>query len=152
MTTGSGAMKTIWAALSEAGATVFRNNVALAAVGKITWIKQAGTCRVLPGDAVVRNARVLHAGLFKGSGDLIGWTEVVVTPEMVGKTVAIFTSVEAKDGTGKSSTEQRTWRDNVVKAGGFAGEARCEVDALRIIGLDRVKTNKVIDAIRRVGK
>ena len=134
MTTGSGAMRTIWEALSEAGATVFRNNVALGAVGKISWIKQAGTCRVQPGDAVVRNARVLHAGLFKGSGDLIGWTEVVVTPEMVGQTVAIFTSVEAKDGTGRSSTEQKTWRDNVKAAGGFAGEARNAIDARNIIG------------------
>lgn len=134
MTTGSGAMKTIWLALSNAGATVFRNNVALAAAGKITWIKQAGACRVQPGDAVVRNARPLHAGLLKGSGDLIGWTEVVVTPEMVGQKIAIFTSVEAKDGEGRSTPEQRTWRENVKKAGGFAGEARNAVDALQIIG------------------
>ncbi|MGL6040062.1 MAG: hypothetical protein ACRC01_02545 [Deefgea sp.] len=30
------------------------------------------------------------------TGDYIGWTPVLVTPEMVGKTVAVFTSVEVK--------------------------------------------------------
>ena len=30
------------------------------------------------------------------SSDLIGFTEVVITPEMVGKTVAIFTAIECK--------------------------------------------------------
>lgn len=30
------------------------------------------------------------------SGDLVGWTRVTITPEMVGKTVAIFTVAEVK--------------------------------------------------------
>ena len=30
------------------------------------------------------------------SSDFIGWTPVVITPEMVGKTVAVFTALEAK--------------------------------------------------------
>lgn len=30
------------------------------------------------------------------SGDYIGWTRVVITPEMVGKTVSIFTNAEVK--------------------------------------------------------
>lgn len=124
----------IWKALAQAGATVFRNNVAQAVVGRIVWIREACTVRLQPGDAVVRNARVLHAGLMKGSGDLIGWTEVVVTPEMVGRTVAIFTSVEAKSGSGRSTPDQVKWRENVRRAGGFAGEARNDVDALSIIG------------------
>jgi ribosomal protein S19 len=35
-------------------------------------------------------------GLCKGSADLIGWKRVTVTPEMVGSTVAVFTSIEVK--------------------------------------------------------
>lgn len=29
-------------------------------------------------------------------GDLVGWTKVEITPEMVGKTVAVFTAIEVK--------------------------------------------------------
>lgn len=126
-------MRRMWLALENAGATMFRNNVALAVVGKVTYIKEVCAVRLRPGDAVVRNARPLHAGLFKGSGDLIGWTEVVVTPEMVGTTVAVFTSVESKDQT-TSSDDQKKWRRNVLRAGGFAGEAHSDAEALAIIG------------------
>ena len=42
------------------------------------------------------NARVLHAGLVKGGSDLVGWSPLVITPDMVGKTVAMFTAVEVK--------------------------------------------------------
>lgn len=127
-------MSRMWVALSVAGATMFRNNVAQAVVGEITMARARGSVMLNPGDAVVRSARWLHAGLQKGSGDLIGWTEVVVTAEMVGQKVAVFTSVEAKHGSGRSTTEQKRWRKNVLDAGGFAGEARNDVDALAIIG------------------
>jgi hypothetical protein len=129
----SNIMRRMWMALSNAGSTLFRNNVALAVVGRVTYIKEVCAVRLGPGDAVVRNARPLHAGLIKGSGDLIGWTEVVVTPEMVGTKIAIFTSIESKDGT-KSTEDQVKWRRNVQRAGGFAGEARNDVEALAIIG------------------
>lgn len=134
MTLAANTQNRIWKALAQAGATVFRNNVAQAVVGRIIWIRETCAVRLQPGDAVVRNARVLHAGLIKGSGDLIGWTEVVVTPEMVGQTIAVFTSVEVKSGSGRSDRDQVKWRENVKRAGGFAGEARNDVDALSIIG------------------
>lgn len=59
-------------------------------------------------------------GLFVGSGDLIGWTTRTITQEMVGSTVAIFTSVEVKTGTGVASLEQKNWKDAVESAGGIA--------------------------------
>lgn len=35
------------------------------------------------------------------SGDQIGWTSVVITPDMVGKTVAVFTNIEVKSNSFK---------------------------------------------------
>lgn len=127
-------MRRMWVALSRAGCTLFRNNVAQGIAGRATWIRQTVTLTLQPGDVVVRQGRVLHAGLTVGSGDLIGWTPVVVTPEMVGQTVAVFTSIESKDGKGRSTKEQVQWREIVQKSGGFAGEARNDVDALVIVG------------------
>jgi VRR-NUC domain len=116
------------------GVRSFRNNVALAAAGRIQWIKRTETIKLNAGDAVVRNARPLHAGLVKGSGDLIGWKRVTVTPEMVGKDLAVFMSVEVKDGdNGKTSTEQNTWRNVVIDFGGIAIVARSEADAVEQI-------------------
>lgn len=41
------------------------------------------------------------------SSDLIGWTSVVITPEMVGKKVAIFTAIEVKPETFKINPPYR---------------------------------------------
>lgn len=60
------------------------------------------------------------------SGDLIGWTKVVITPEMVGQTVAVFTSIECKregwepDPKDKREEAQRKWAKAVNDAGGIA--------------------------------
>jgi hypothetical protein len=128
-------MKTIMLAASAAGATIFRNNVAQGVVSNsITWIKgREQSVTVRPGDAVVRGAREVHAGLFEGSADLIGWTPIVITPDMVGRTVAVFTSIEAKSGTGRLETDQKTWMRNVLAAGGLAGEGRDPETAARLI-------------------
>jgi hypothetical protein len=129
----SGIGKTIMLALSRVGVMIFRNNVAQGVVGRTEWIREKKQVWVNPGDCIVRNGRVLHAGLFKGSGDYIGITTVVVTPEMVGSKVGVFTSIEAKAGT-KSTPEQKNWHAAVVAAGGFSGEARSAEDALTIVG------------------
>ncbi|HUT43393.1 MAG TPA: VRR-NUC domain-containing protein [Desulfobacterales bacterium] len=59
-------------------------------------------------------------GLYPGSGDLIGWSEIIITPEMVGKNIAVFTSVEAKTKNDILSDKQIKWIDNIEKAGGIA--------------------------------
>ncbi len=128
----------MWLAASAEGAQLFRNNVAQAVVGKVLWIKggeQSVTVR--PGDAVVRNARVLHAGLFEGSGDLIGQTPVLITPDLVGRTFGVFTSLEAKFNTGKPTTEQKTWAKGVRAGGGFAGTAYTVGEAVALVRMWR---------------
>lgn len=81
----------------------------------------------------VPGSRYQSFGLMQGSADLIGWTEVTVTPEMVGQSVAVFTSIEVKTATGRARKNQERWATYVKKSGGLAGFARDEQEARRII-------------------
>ena len=80
-----------------------------------------------------RTGRPVQFGLARGSADLIGWRTVVVTPEMVGQRLAVFTSIEVKTPTGRLSPAQRNWLGAVHKAGGIAGVARSVADSLHIV-------------------
>jgi hypothetical protein len=62
----------------------------------------------------------IHYGLCKGSGDLIGWRSVVITPNMVGKTIAQFASIEAKTCGTRITDEQLSWHKTVEKEGGYS--------------------------------
>lgn len=77
---------------------IFRNNVGMAVIG----------------------SRIVRFGLFKGSGDFIGWKEVIVTNEMVGKKIAVFLSIETKRKGGHRTKEQLNWCDQVNSSGGIA--------------------------------
>lgn len=112
---------------------LFRNSVGFGWVGKFEKIERAGMARVQPGDVIVRKARPLHAGLATGSGDLIGLVSVEVTPAMVGRKLAVFASLEAKEGSGRLEPEQRAWLDMVRAMGGIAGEVRTLDDAARLL-------------------
>jgi len=72
-------------------------------------------------------------GLARGSADLIGWRSVVVTPDMVGQRIAVFTSIEVKTATGRLRPEQQAWLGVVQGAGGIAGVARSVEDANEIL-------------------
>jgi hypothetical protein len=102
---------------------LFRNMVAKAWVGKLKTPYKNGEVSLFL-------AHPIQAGLIDGSGDTIGWTTVTVTPDMVGKQVAVFTSIEAKTDTGRPQPNQIVWQANVVKAGGIAIIARSGQDAL----------------------
>ena len=81
-----------------------------------------------------QHGRPVQFGLAKGSADLIGWRTVTITPEMVGSTVAVFTSIEVKSATGRLKPEQQQWLDAVQAAGGIAGVARSVEDAQLLLG------------------
>lgn len=66
-------------------------------------------------------------------GDLCGWESRLITEDMIGQRVAIFTSLEAKEGTGRMSPDQKNWRDQVLAAGGIAAEVRSVDEAERLI-------------------
>lgn len=56
------------------------------------------------------------------SGDLIGWRPVFITPEMVGKVLAQFVSIECKSQKKHARIEkaQTAWAELVRKNGGLA--------------------------------
>ncbi len=100
------------------GATrLFRNNVGMA------W-QSNRTQKFRDGSMLLVMPRLVRFGLFKGSGDYIGWTSVQITQEMVGTRVAIFTSIETKRAKKSAkSDEQKRWIKVVNLAGGRAGFA-----------------------------
>jgi hypothetical protein len=75
---------------------------------------------------IITNPRPLMAGLHKGSSDLIGWKTVEVTPDLVGQHVAIFTAVEVKTGSGRTTVEQEQFLQAVRAAGGIGVVMRDE--------------------------
>ena len=104
---------------------LFRNNVGLGYMGTVA--------REEPPIIVLRNYRHVKYGLHVGSSDLIGWRSIEITPDMVGKRIAVFASVEVKTETGKPTDEQKNWIDQVRKAGGIAGVVRSVDDAVRLL-------------------
>jgi len=78
--------------------------------------------------------RKIHYGLYKGSSDLIGWQSKTVTPDMVGKKVAIFTAIEIKTARGVISRQQDNFIKYLKMQGGIAGVVRNVNDVERLLG------------------
>jgi hypothetical protein len=72
-------------------------------------------------------------GLARGSADLIGWRTITITPDMVGRQLAVFISIEVKTERGRVRPEQHAWLAAVTGAGGIAGVARSVTDAHAIL-------------------
>lgn len=120
----------IWLALSAAGKVVFRNITAQGWAGKSFELKAGEKYTARGGERVVMDPYPIKAGLCKGSGDLIGGDPVVITPDMVGKTLLVFASWEVKSGTGRPTTEQNTFARVIRSRGGIAEIVRNEEEAL----------------------
>jgi hypothetical protein len=105
-------------ALSRAGAVMHRNNIGAYFDPKTGRMIQYGVCN-------------------PGGSDLIGWCPVEVTPDMVGKKIAVFCAVEVKTGTGRPTEAQINFITQVLKAGGYAGIARSPEDAVAITRRDK---------------
>lgn len=107
--------------LSRQGLRMFRNNVGKSWISNVAVIvSKAGVVNVQPGDVVLRRARRINFGLFKGSGDLIGWSPVIITADMIGSIVAVFTSAEQKIKNRKRKPEQTNWDTEVRRSGGIS--------------------------------
>lgn len=128
----------IWA--TENGWRVFRNSVGLGWAGNVSEEykirdKSGRELQVVE----LTGARRVHYGLVRGSSDLIGWRPLVITADMVGKTVAQFTAVECKTRAYKRLTpEQSNFLTQVDLAGGAAYVARETNDGLEIEQVDKI--------------
>lgn len=67
-----------------------------------------------------------------GGSDLIGWTTRTITPDMVGRKVALFTAIEVKTPTGRLTDAQEHFLETVNRAGGIGIVARSEDDLDRL--------------------
>ena len=103
-------------AASGEGLTLWRQNVGTGWAGK--------SHRLDDGSVLIRDARPLHAGLCKGSSDLIGLRQVTITEEMVGQTLAQFVALEVKQPGKYPTPDQRNFLDFVRDAGGLAKVVR----------------------------
>lgn len=126
-------LKRIMLACSNRSTRLFRNNVGKAWQGKSEQFQRASQVMLYPGDVVVRQAQLVTYGLCVGSSDVIGWTQHVITPADVGAVVAIFTAIEAKAEKGRATDEQKNFIERVQDAGGIAGVARSDEEALTIL-------------------
>lgn len=112
------------------GLRIFRNNVGQGWIGKTVRLKPGQRVVANGGELLIVNPRPLHAGLFVGSGDGIGWRTVTITQDMVGKQFAQFVSLETKTSAGRIRPEQATWAKNVTESGGVAIIARSPDDLI----------------------
>lgn len=118
------------AATADPNVRLFRNNVGVGWQGRA---HDNGN-----GSVVVMEPRRVKFGLCEGSSDLIGWRSMVITPEMVGKRVAVFVAVEVKRPRTKATNAQANFIDVVKAAGGIADVARDTLDAKKLLNIEGV--------------
>lgn len=94
--------------------------LAMSKKGWLVWRNQVGLFKTLDG-------RTVNIGI-KGSSDLMAVKPTVITPEMVGQTLAVFVAVEVKTATGRQSEPQKKWQKAVEKLGVKYILARSEDD------------------------
>ena len=82
-----------------------------------------------------QRGRLVTYGLCKGSSDLIGLRQLLITPQHVGRCVAVFTAIEVKTPAGRVSEEQQKFLRLVQQLGGLAGVVRSVTDAERLLDL-----------------
>lgn len=107
------------------GVRLFRNNIGTGWVGEVR--------ERTVGRLVILNPRPLNAGLFKGSPDLAGWTSITITPEHVGRKVAIFTGLEVKVPGRHATGEQLQFLQVLRNAGGLGGVVHNVPEAIAIL-------------------
>jgi len=135
MASESTVQRRVWLALGR-WMTLFRTNSGKA------WLSGGGKVqRLVDGSVVVPAARPVALGLglmngdpVVGQSDLQGWTPIVITPAMVGKTLPIYTAIETKNSKGGTKTDhQMNFVDQVRRDGGIAGFANSPEAAQRIL-------------------
>ena len=106
-------------------ATLFRANV-----GKV-WTGNKVVC--CDNMITLSCARPFSTGLPIGFPDLFGFRTVEVTPEMVGKKLAVFAFLEVKKPGGRTSRAQEKMLAFLRAAGAVGGVARSPDEAIKLL-------------------
>jgi hypothetical protein len=77
--------------------------------------------------------KILAGLLTPGASDLIGFKTVIITPEMVGQKIAVFTAIEIKSKSDTVKKQQREFIEFVRAGGGIAGVSRSLEDTKKIL-------------------
>lgn len=109
--------------LSTGDIRLWRTNAGMGWAGKAF---RQGSATIIP------NARAFHA-MPEGWPDLTGYVSVVITPEMIGKRIAIFAGVECKSLKGVKKKTQESFRDQFLRQGAIAGFCRSIEDARKLL-------------------
>lgn len=115
---------------------LFRINTGMGWVsgGKPAYRSPDGNVIVPYGRPVSLGLTLINNQPLVGTTDLVGAHRVKITPEMVGKTIAVVLCVETKKtGGGKQSEKQKQFIATVQAFGGIAGFADSSGSANKII-------------------
>jgi hypothetical protein len=115
--------------MTKRGARLFKNAMGMGFVGRVIeeYDDSAGHIVTLKGAT-----RVRFGVQNPGGSDLVGWRPLVITPEMVGMTVAQFVACECKtEGYATASKEQKNFLGQVAAFGGVAVIARRDGQGVR---------------------
>jgi len=75
-----------------------------------------------------------------GGSDLIGWRQVIITPEHIGMTIAQFLAIEVKQPNKEATDDQAKFGRMIINAGGIFGVAHSPEEAEAIIrGVDNIE-------------
>lgn len=86
-----------------------------------------------PDHVAIYGARPFKTGLPVGFPDLFGFAPVIITPEMVGKTMAVFVGIEVKTPRGRIRPGQMNMIYYMAEHGCRVGVARNKLDAEAIV-------------------
>lgn len=109
---------------------VMRESLVLAACLKWFHWKRLFAYRQNTGAYKTESGHYVRYGV-PGGSDIVSITPVVITPEMVGKTLGVYTATECKSENGKLTEPQERFRDHVLACGGIYIVARSTEDIER---------------------
>ena len=110
---------------AEQAATLFRANVGEAWTGTLA----ANNLNRI----IIEDARRFRSGLPIGFPDLFGFRTIEITPEMIGKKVAVFAFIEVKKPGGRTSIAQEKMHTFLHNAGAVGGVARSAKEAIELL-------------------
>ena len=99
--------------------------------GRRTVVTREQSVRVYPGDVIVRGGVIMSVGAGPGTGDLLGFVQVTITPADVGRKILQFASFEGKTEGDRLKEGQREWDRFLRQHGGVSVEVRHPDDAVR---------------------